>query len=137
MSIKQHNKRPFFIDGYQCGDLVLNIPLSDDYGLGCELGKAGVYDYIRAGYEADSGLFIGGLLQSIVLSFADREEPLTTTERGFIVGFFSQLEKVLGSHFFNEHTAAHIKKHRLNDAVHSPLVFRDREAVTAYKGGEA
>ncbi|WP_321277561.1 hypothetical protein [Thiomicrorhabdus indica] len=125
--MKQHENRPFFIDGYQNGKMILNIPKNDDYGHGCNLGMAGAYDYIRAGHEAYKGLLSGGLLQHIALSFTDREEVLTACERGFIVGFFYQLENQLGASYFNAQTAAQIKHNGLNDMDASPLTFRGRE----------
>lgn len=125
MSMKQHDKRPFFIDGYKDGELYLNLPAGGDYGEDCNYGKAAFYDYVRAGYESDKGLFIGGLLQHIVLNFANKEEPLSNFERGFNVGFFYELERTLGSHFFSEHVTDQIKLKRLNDIELSPLTFRD------------
>lgn len=129
--MEKHNNRPFFIDGFKDGELVLNIPKGDDYSHGCNLGRAGFYDYVRAEYEADEGLLMDGLLQCIVLDFARREHALSETEKGFIVGFFSELEDA--SILFNKVTVDSIKKYRLNDAELSPLSCRPPET----NGGRA
>lgn len=98
--------------GIEYGDVVLMIDEKADYGVAYEAGKAAFYDYLRAGHEAEQGLFFGGLLQRIISSLVN--EPPSDATRGFIVGFFYEMETTLSGAFFNQQTTDHIKRMGLN-----------------------
>ncbi len=109
---------PFFFKGYENGNLKLNINNDMDYGVACNCGKAGLYDFIKCmPTESD-----GGSLQSVVLALAGMDIN-NEAVRGFIVGIFSTLEELLRGHYANDEVRGRIEANNLNNPLTSPLNF--------------
>jgi len=76
-----------FIQGYEDGKLLFNIPEAD-YLEACTYGKNSAIEFIQYLVITE---FMGGDLQAIALGIDKQKE----NTHGFIVGFFSTLEQVI------------------------------------------